>query len=331
MADSITGGIDSAATLSQTTKDILKNVITGITGTGTVPSVVSVSGTSVVSGVDVNNNYQGVIVHSEAPVIGTVIIGTSNNSVILPAHVGLTSQGLAAPVTADVANTYLLGLINAALPAASTNPDVIEQRQSLTTAVNQILENSSTTTSAVNVINVIDSTEVGSGPQNIVINSNNTSDILAINMSAIRDGNTLVLGNVTSAVIVGSGTVKVGSGTTSAIVIGDSADQLIIGGTGSDTLVGGGGSDTLVGGTGANTFGFNAAGDYEVRGLGEGDLFHFNIPGVDNFTQLAALVTGTTTVNGNTTYTFVGGSTITLVGITPEQVTANLFNFGLSS
>jgi Ca2+-binding RTX toxin-like protein len=329
MADSITGGIDSDATLSQTTKDILNSVIAGITGTGTVPSVVTVDGTSVVSGVDANNNYQGVIVQSDAPVTGTVIIGTSNNDVILPANVGLTSQGLATPVTADVANTYLLGLINTALPEASTNPDVIEQRQSLTTAVNQILnKNPSTTTSAVNVINVIDSTEVGSGPQNIVINSNNASDILAINMSAIRDGNTLVLGNVSSAVIVGSGTVQVGSGTMSAIVIGDSADQLIIGGTGSDTLVGGGGSDTLVGGTGANTFGFNTAGEYTVRNLGAGDSFQFNIPGVDNFAQLVGLVTGATTVNGNTTYTFIGGSTITLVGITPDQVTANLIHFG---
>ena len=328
MADSLTGGIDSDATLSQTTKDILKSVLTQITGTGTTTSVVSVSGTSVVSGVDANNNYQGVIVQSTAPVTGTVIIGTSNNDVILPAHVGLTSQGLATAVTADAANTYLLDLIATALPSTSTNPVVIEQRQSLTTAVNQLLKANPNTTSAVNVINVIDSTEVGSGPQNIVINSNNASDILAINMSAIRDGNTLVLGNVSSAVIVGSGTVQVGSGTTSAIVIGDSADQLIIGGTGSDTLVGGGGSDTLVGGTGANTFGFNAAGEYTVRNLGAGDSFQFNIPGVDNFTQLAALVTGSTTVNGNTTYTFIGGSTITLVGITPDQVTANLIHFG---
>ena len=327
MADSLTGGIDSDATLSQTTKDILKSVLTGITGTGTTPSVVSVSGTSVVSGVDANNNYKGVIVQSTAPVTGTVIIGTSNNDVILPANVGLTSQGLAAAVPADVANTYLLGLIAAALPSTSTNPDVIEQRQSLTTAVNQILNANPNTTSAVNIINVIDSTVVGSAPQNIVINSNNTSDILAINMSAVRNGNTLVLGDVSSAVIVGPGTVQV-SGTTSAIVIGDSADQLIIGGTGSDTLVGGGGSDTLVGGTGANTFGFNTAGEYTVRNLGEGDSFQFNVPGVHNFTQLAALVTGSTTVNGNTTYTFIGGSTITLVGITPDQVTANLIHFG---
>jgi Ca2+-binding RTX toxin-like protein len=256
-----------------------------------------------------------------------VIIGTSNNDVILPANVGLTSQGLATAVTDDIASTYLLALIAAALPSTSTNPDVIEQRQSLTTAVNQILSANPNTTSAVNVINVIDSTTVGSAPQNIVINSNNISDILAINMSAVRDGNTLVLGDVSSAVIVGSGTVQV-SGTTPAIVIGDSADQLIIGGTGSDTLVGGGGSDTLVGGTGSNTFGFNTAGQYTVRNLDVGDSFQFNVSGVDNFAQLAALVIGATTVNGNTTYTFIGGSTIALLGITPDQVTANLIHFG---
>ena len=325
MADSITGGISASTTLSQTTKDILNSVIAGITGTGTTPSVVSVSGTSVVSGVDANNNYQGVIVQSTAPVTGTVIIGTSNNDVILPANVGLTSQGLAAVVTADVANTYLLGLIAAALPSNSTNSAVIAQRAALTTAVNQLLEANPNTTSAVNVVNVTDSTAVGS-KQNIVISSNNTSDILAINIAAVRNGNTLVLDNVSSAVIVGSGAVQV-SGTAPAIVIGDSSNQMITGGTGSDTLVGGGGSDTLVGGTGSNTFGFNAGGQYTVRNLGEGDSFQFNVPGVDNFAQLAALVTGSTTVNGNTTYTFVGGSTITLVGITPEQVTANLINF----
>jgi len=326
MADSITGGIDSNATLSQTTQDILNAVINDITGTDTVVSVVSVDGTQVVSGIDANDNYQGVIVESTAPVTGTVIIGTSNNDVILPAHVGLTSQGLATAVTADVANTYLLDLIAAALPSTSTNPDVIELRQSLTTAVNQILSANPNTTSAVNVINVIDSTTVGSAPQNIVINSNNASDILAINMSGVRDGNILVLGDVSSAVIVGSGTVQV-SGTTPAIVIGDSSNQMITGGTGSDTLVGGGGSDTLVGGTGNNTFGFNAAGEYTVRNLGAGDSIQFNIHGVDNFAKLATLVTGSTTENGNITYTFVGGSTITLVGITPDQVTANLIHF----
>ncbi|MFI3221535.1 MAG: hypothetical protein QX191_00715 [Methylococcaceae bacterium] len=326
MADSLTGGINSDATLSQTTKDIINSVIAEITGTGTVPSVVTVDGTSVVSGVDANNHYQGVIVQSDAPVTGTVIIGTSNNDVILPANVGLTSQGLATAVTADVANTYLLDLIAAALPSTSTNPEVITQRAALTTAVNQILSANPNTTSAVNVINVIDSTTVGSAPQNIVINSNNASDILAINMSGVRDGNTLVLGDVSSAVIVGSGTVQV-SGTTPAIVIGDSSNQMITGGTGSDTLVGGGGSDTLVGGTGNNTFGFNAAGQYTVSNVGDGDSLQFNILGVTNFAQLATLVTGSTTENDNTIYTFVGGSTITLVGITPDQVTANLIAF----
>ncbi len=325
MADSITGGISASTTLSQTTKDILNSVIAGITGTGTTPSVVSVSGTSVVSGVDANNNYKGVLVESTSQVTGTVIIGTNHSDVILPAHVGLTSQGLATAVTADVANTYLLGLIAAALPSDSTNSAVIAQRASLTTAVNQILEANPTTTSAVNVVNVTDSTAVGS-KQNIVISSNNTSDILAINIAAVRNGNTLVLDNVSSAVIVGSGTVQV-SGTAPAIVIGDSANQLIIGGTGSDTLVGGGGSDTLVGGAGDNTFDFNAGGQYTVMSMGAGDSFQFNIPGITNLAQLNALVTNVVVQNHNTIYSFVGGSTITLVGITPDQVTANLIHF----
>jgi Ca2+-binding RTX toxin-like protein len=323
-SDSLIGGTstDSAQGLSQTTIDILNNVLAD-TQESSVQKT-TVGGAAVVTGLGADNTPQGVLVESNATVTGTFVVGTSNSAVDLPAHVGLTSEGLATVVTPQEANTYLLGLIAQALPSDSTNSAVIAERASLTTAVNQLLKANLNTTSAVNVVNVTDSTTTTGN--DIHITSNNTSDILAINMTAVHNGNTLVLGNVSSAVIIGSGAVQV-SGTTSAIVIGDSGNQLITGGTGSDTLVGGGGSDTLVGGTGNDTYGFNAAGQYTVKSAGASDSLQFNIPNITNIDQLAALVTNVVVQNNNTTYSFVGGSTITLVGITPDQVTANLIHF----
>jgi len=339
MADSITGAITSGSGLSQTTKDLLTSLVAGLDQSKTPASVTTVGSTTVVAGVSADGNYHGAVAESAAPVTGVIQVGTNNSTVNLPANVGIVSQGLPTVTTTDAAKTYLSGLISAALPSTSTDPAVVALNASLNKAVNQIVTanvNPDSTVNkavAVNVITVTDSTPAGSAPHDIVVTSNNSSDISAFVMSAVKPGNALVIGNssntaAVNAVIVGPGTVKV-SGNAPALIIGDAGgNQVFQGGTGSDTLVGGGGSDTLIGGSGTDTFGFNAGGQYVIKQLSVGDSFQFNIPGITNFNQLSALVTGTVVQNGTTTYSFVGGSTITLVGITPDQITANLIHFG---
>jgi len=331
-ADSLIGGTSVTSTLIPTTLAIINAVLVDTHG---AVQTTTVGGATVVTGIGATNNPQGVLVESAAPVTGTVVIGTTNSNIVLPAHVGLTSEGLVTQSTPTQAQTYLLGLIAEALPANSTNPAVIAANTSLTQAVNQAIAQAHTSnpnaTNAVNVINVTDSTTTGSAPQNIVITSNNISDILAINMSAVRNGNTVLLGNanstgVVNAVIIGPGHVAVNSNAPT-LIIGDAGNQVFQGGTGQDTLVGGGGSDTLVGGSGIDVFGFNAGGQYTIQGAGTGDALQFSVPGVPNLAQLIALITGVVVQDGNTTYSFAGGSTITLVGVTPDQVTANLIHF----
>lgn len=321
-SDSLIGGI--VKDLSLSTVVILDKTLADSQGSTIVKS--TVDGALLITALNGDNNPQGALIESGSAVAGTLVIGSLNSQVDLPSNVGLTSKGLAGIVSANEANNYLLDLIAAALPSDSTNSVVIEERAALTNAVNQILKESPNTDSTVNFVSVTDSTSADSGPKDIIINSNNISDIVALNMIAVHDHNTVVLGNVSNAVIVGSGTVRV-SGTNDTLVIGDNANQKLIGGSGSDTLVGGGGSDTLVGGSGDNTFGFNAAGHYSVINAGAGDSLQFNIAGISNIDQLAALVTNVVVHNHSTTYFFVGGSDITLVGITPDQLTAELITF----
>ena len=320
-ADSLIGGIINDLSLS--TIIILDKTLADSQESTIVKS--NVDGALLITALNGDNNPQGALIESGSAVAGTLVIGSLNSQVDLPSNVGLTSAGLAGIVSANEANKYLLGLIANALPD-STNSAVIKEKAALTNAVNQILKESPDTDSTVNLVTVTDSTSADSGPKDIIINSNNISDIVALNMIAVHDHNTVVLGDVSNAVIIGSGTVRV-SGTQDTLVIGDNANQKLIGGSGSDTLVGGGGSDTLVGGSGDNTFGFNAEGHYGVINAAAGDLLQFNIAGISNIDELNALITDVVVNNNNTTYFFEGGSTVTLVGVSPDQVTADLISF----
>lgn len=325
-ADSLIGGTSITNTLSVTTKNILNSALND-TQQSTIQTT-AIGSATVVQGLGANNEAQGVLVESASPVVGTLSNGDFVVNVNLPANVGLTFEGLNSVVSKGAVSAYLNSLIDVALPAATTDSsNGAALRTSLVNAVDTALAHAGAN-NVVRLVNVTDSTPSGSAPADLLITAaaGSNNEVVALNMSGIKTGNTVVLGDIGSAVIVGAGTVRV-SGSTSAIVVGDNSDQVIIAGTGSDTLVGGGGFDTMVGGSGANTFGFNSAGQYTIQGAGSGDTLGFSIPGITNINQLAALVSDVTVVNNNTTYTFVGGSTITLVGITPDQITAGLIHF----
>ncbi len=162
-----------------------------------------------------------------------------------------------------------------------------------------------------------------------IIGNANQEQLLAVNLAPVADNKIVALENIENALLIGNGAVRI-SGNQPAVVAGDNADQVIIGGGGSDTLVGGGGSDTLNGGAGNDVYGITggAGSNLRIEGFSVGqDSLAFKLPGVTNFEQLVARVSVVNFVNGNIVATFADGSTVTLVGVTPDQLTASLAAF----
>lgn len=328
-ADSLIGG--ASGTLSETTKGILDSVLNDTHGP---VQTTNVGGATVVQGLGANNETQGALVESNAPVTGTLTNGNFVANVNLPANVGLAFEGLNQLVNGTSVSNYLGGLIDQALPQnfVNTNPVALEFRNSLDRAVETVLQGTGAS-NVVRVVTVTDSSVNNSAPQNVQITgttgSAGSSEVVALNMTNVHPQNTVVLENIDRTVIVGQGSVRV-SGNTSSTLVGDNSNQNFTGGGGGDTLVGGGGFDTLTGGQGSDLFGFNSSGHYTISDFNSGtggDSLVFKIPGITSLQQLAPFVTNVVVAGGNTTYTFTEGSTITLVGVTPEQLSLDLISF----
>jgi Ca2+-binding RTX toxin-like protein len=324
-ADSLIGGSNVSSSLDSNTKSILDNVLNDTQGGSVVTS--TLGSATVVMGLGANNETQAVIVPTTSPVHGTFTDTNFVVDVTLPTNVGLTFEGINDVVSGAESTNYLTSLINEALPSNSTNSAELAERQSLLNAVSTVVNNSTDTDNIVRVVNVLNNTSSSTAPQEIVISgSSSSNEIVALNLNNLNSNTTVSISNIDRAVIVGNGAVRV-SGDAPVSVAGDNGNQLIIGGAGSDTLVGGGGSDTLVGGSGTDLFGFNSTGNYQIQNFGTGDGFAFRVAGISNISELNALITDSHYSGGNTTYNFVGGSSITLVGLAPNQVLADLIHF----
>ncbi|WP_333873178.1 hypothetical protein [Methylobacter sp.] len=336
MADSQTGAIQDSSTLGQSTKDILTTVLSNIDTSNTSASVTNVGGTTLVQGNAADGQFVSALVPSTSLVIGTVNSGNFVADVSLPAGTGLILQGLADTTNASGAGTYFNSLINSALPSTSTDSTVNDQRNSLQNAATIVTNGAGDGQSVtVRLVNIVDNTG-NSGSGEVVINGQGSgstpglTNIVAVNTTGLSSNQTLVLENIPRSVIVGSGSVEL-RGDTGGLVVGDNANQRIVGGAGADTLVGGGGSDTLVGGSGNNLFGFNSTGHYTVTDFTPGnDRLAFSIPGVTNINQLASLITSVDTSGGSTTYNFGPTASITLTGVSGNQVLADMIQFTIT-
>ena len=122
----------------------------------------------------------------------------------------------------------------------------------------------------------------------------------------------------------GNDTINGGDGDDS--LLGDRGDDTIDGGAGDDTIMGGSGTDTLTGGTGADTFVFNAASgtatitDFDTTA----DMIDLSLlPNELAFGDL----TLTATADGGTVISHDDlGGTITLQGVAPSALTADMFD-----
>jgi hypothetical protein len=152
--------------------------------------------------------------------------------------------------------------------------------------------------------------------------------VFALNMSKLGADTTLVVKNIEAALVAGPGSLRI-DGTAGARVNSDNFGQNITGGGGNDTLVGGG-NDTLTGGVGADIFGFSSAakGNFTITDFNKTtDQIGLKLTGVSTFAQLQAAVTGGSYANGAMTYNLGPDISITLVGIGPNDITADMIKF----
>ncbi|WP_167525459.1 Calx-beta domain-containing protein [Roseomonas genomospecies 6] len=129
------------------------------------------------------------------------------------------------------------------------------------------------------------------------------------------DGNDSILGGTGHDLIGGGdGDDLIDGGDENDTLIGEAGNDTLFGGAGDDLLWGFGGDDWLIGGDGRDTFAFMLDGGNDlVFGFNpDEDLLGFGILGMD----LAQLMANARTVGGNTVFTLLDKSTITVVGVT---------------
>jgi hypothetical protein len=173
-------------------------------------------------------------------------------------------------------------------------------------------------------------TPQAAGPNEIFLDAGASKgkQVFALNLTKLGTDKTLVIKNIEAALVAGPGNLRV-DGTTGTRVNSDNFGQNITGGGGNDTLVGGG-NDTLTGGVGADIFGFtsSAKGKFTITDFNKTtDQIGLKLTGVTTFAQLQAAVTGGSYADGAMTYNLGPDISITLVGINPFDITADMIKF----
>jgi Ca2+-binding RTX toxin-like protein len=257
--------------------------------------------------------------------------GNLGFDVNLPAGVDLQIQGPAVDQTIYQANAFFGALIDQYVPAGS------DYNTEFKNAVDSAMVHAGNDTS----VRFITPTDNATGTGDLQISgSGSANETVVINMygplTKEADGNVsapnpvthaVSLSGITSAAVMGPGTVNVGS-SASSYVTGDAANQNLTGNAGNDTLIGGGGSDVLTGGSGADIFGVSLNGDTMITDFngGAGDkLFFEGGETLSNFLQA-----NITTVNlGTFVVTDISANDhhIYLVGVDPSTLTLDMIKF----
>lgn len=330
-ADSLFGGSGTSNPFNQlnpTNQSILNNIL-GDNILGTFLATTLTGGVFATGQGSGGTSQGGFVPTGSSPVSATVNDGVVNITLALPAGVGFGFEGLRSAVPATQVDSYLSNLVNSALPSSLTDPASVALRSSLLAGIDQILGNiGGTGDVVVRVVQLFNNSSSGfsAADDEVVFDASGSTSKEIMAFTNLPAGKTLVLKGVEGALIVGDGSVRL-DGSTGASISGDTGNQRITGGTGNDTLVGGGGNDTLVGGQGNDVFGFNALGRYVVNDFSSGDKIAFNVPGISNLDQLARLVTGVTVSSTAVTYEFGPNASVTLVGVSPTQLTADMIKF----
>jgi hypothetical protein len=310
-SETLIGAVDGYDDLPDSTKDVLDGFLND-TQDGEV-EIEETDGGTVVTGIGADNEVQSVIIPNESGDPIEVSSGGFEATIeVSDPQTVITIEGPDGEQGSS--DDYFRSVVDSVV--GNTAPGAAELNESL----NQAIDHVSGEGAVVKIIRIIgegDTTITGSG---------DSDEVVALNVNR-AEGDVIVEG-IEKVIVVGAGTVRVGDDTDTAIA-GDLRDQVIIGGGGNDTIVGGGGNDTITGGDGDDVFGFvGGAGTHTtITDFSAGDSILIDIEGVSSIEDLKAMLVSVDTSGGNLTATFTDGSSITLVGVSADDITADLFSF----
>ena len=293
----------------------------------------NIGATPTVWGTGLNGEIQGGVAPGLGSLDGTIINGELHLDISLPGVTGIVFEGMD-DVTPEEWGAYLKSVVAGYAPNGG-------QANALNHAIDhlvaQILDQG-VTSMVVRVFDLLTGAQVGAsapladGANDIVIDAsaNLGVEIFAINLAQATANQTVVFKGVEAAILAGDGAVRV-DGSTAINLIADGGSQNVTGGGGNDTLVGGGGADTLTGGLGDDVFGFTGlAGRQTITDFDTAhDQVAFDLAGVSTLAQLAAMVTRVDEFADGVTYNFGNDGSITLIGVTAAELTADMIKLSI--
>ncbi|MBG9388192.1 hypothetical protein [Caenimonas aquaedulcis] len=334
-ADSIIGGgTDLSAIVDEHSVSLIDQFLLDTVG-GTAHTT-DLDGAILVTGTGSNGEVQGVLLPNGVAVLGTINSGTLHLDVSLPDGLGLVFAAHDG-ISVEEVSTFLFSIVDQYLPPGTNDAlraNLLEAVDDLVSSI-EALGLPSITVTMVDFINSTPSTQLsgekfGALPSNEVTfdpGNSGSTDLFAFNLRSLSPSELLLIKNVENALVSGDGVVKIGDNN-GTLITSDSANQQIIGGGGNDTLIGGGGHDTLTGGAGDDVFAFSRVGDYTITDFTPGhDTFAFKLPGVTNVQELLHMVTSSEQTTAGVTFHLANDTSITLVGVTASELTADMIKF----
>ncbi|MER2511230.1 MAG: hypothetical protein ABTQ25_02205 [Nitrosomonas ureae] len=289
------------------------------------------NGSALLVGTGANGETQGAVIAGDVALVTQVNAGVMELAIQLPPGVTMAFEGLSELSTPEEIEAFVAGQIDNQLPPDSTDPAVLSLNDSLKNALSNITNALIDQGISESVLTIVDfSDNATATAETIVFDASDfaNNEVFGLLLSNLQQDDILQLQGIENAILVGSGTVQVGDDN-GVNLQGDNRDQSITGGAGNDTIIGGGGNDTLIGGGGDDVIGFNGLGNYTVEVDGADDLA-FQFDGINTLNDLLPFITGVSEADGNVTYEFLNGeATITLVGLTAAEVTADMVIFNV--
>jgi hypothetical protein len=330
--ESLGGGIaDQLTQLPADAKQLLEEVLKDTVG-GTAQV------TQVAPGVTAVVSSGAAVPGAGGEVVQTALLATNaaNNvkiddglvevKVSAPASTVVTAEGPKNAATADQANTYLQALLDAAIPPTTTNPGAQQVRQQIEKAIDLITP-AAGAGAAVRVAQV--KPPAGTADK-VVLDFDKAPTVAAVVAQGGAPAKVEVV-DAKAVAVVGGAEVAVKTTDGSGVrVVGDTSAQRLDGAqnAGKDTLIGGAGNDTLIGGAG-DVIGFNGLGHFTIDGANRGLTFTFLFEGINSVNDLAQYLTGVTETATGVTYHFGPSASITLVGVSASDITADMIKFSL--
>jgi hypothetical protein len=331
------GGTDLSEVVSASSLNLINAFLTdSVGGTATVTDI---GGGTLVIASGGDGETQGALLPTNAAITGTISDGVLTLAIDLPAGLGLLFEGKNDLQPAGV-GSFLNSIIDAYLPPGTPGTEAI--RASLQAAVNDLVNSiqalgvENVTVRMVDFLSTSGPTSswfhlqdsTAAHPDEVLLgaSSSGEGELFAINLNGLNQDKTLVLSGLEHIMLIGQGTVRV-EGDTAVTISSDAGNQFITAGGGNDTLIGGGGSDTLAGGAGDDVFGFVRLGHFTINDFSVGDTLAFKVGGISNVSELLPYLTHVTETAQSTSLEFGSNFSITLVGMSATDITADMIKF----